>query len=66
MILLGIYIDSFFLIFLILINGVSREMVGFVNVIVFWLEGFVFSIYLNVRKVFYLSLKKKKENNFCL
>lgn len=36
---LGTHMDSFHLIFLILIDGPLREMTSSTNVIVFWLEG---------------------------
>lgn len=41
------------------------EMAGPVNVTAFWLKGEGFSVHLNVRKVFYLKLiKKKKKEQF--
>ena len=37
------------------------EMAGPANVTAFWLKGEGFSDHLNVRKAFYLKLKKKKK-----
>ena len=42
------------------------EMAGPANVTAFWLKGEGFSVHLNVRKAFYLKLKKKKKNRAIL
>lgn len=60
---LGTRTDSFRFTSLILINGTAREMAGLANVIAFWLEGFGFSTHINVRKAFYLKLKKQRSNS---